>query len=353
MACVTKRRGKWVVDYTIFGDRKTPSFSSKSEAEAFKRELLLRDIDNSIGFKKIETRSVNEVVEQYLQTVTTKKEIRTHEVDKLALENFKKRFESCSVQDIQLQHLESYQIFLLQQGLKASSVNRKFNVIRNFFRKCVDWKYCSENPTLNLTKLKEEPVVRTPFKVDEIIKIIDGLPIWAARAFLFAAKTGVRRGGICLLTWDCVDFESKSIKVVSKKGGKIAKVVDLPMTDDIQELMLSLKNEQVAKPSNFVFLNANGSKIIPSTLTRKVIQVSKKLGLEGAGLHLARHTVLTELSSLNQSGSIIQRVAGHSSLNTSQKYLHHSSNEVREALQKLEAERPLIKAPLRLVSVGS
>lgn len=352
MACITKRRGKWVVDYSVFGQRKTPSFSSKAEAEQFKRELLLREIDNLTGYKRIESKSLNEVVEQYLQTVTAKKEIRTHEVDQFTLDNFKKQFDGYSVQDIQLQHLEAYQMKLLKEGLKASSVNRKFNVIRHFFRKCVEWKYCTENPTLNLTKLKEDPVIRTPFKASEITDIINALPLWAARAFCFAAKTGVRRGGICTLTWDCVDFENQSLKVISKKGGRVIKVVDLPMTTDVYELLLAIKNEKKNKSSDFVFLNADGRPIIPSTLTRKVIQVSQKLGLEGAGLHLARHTVLTDLSSLNQSGSIIQKVAGHSSLNTSQKYLHHNNNEVREALQRLETEKPL-RVQLKLVSSGS
>ena len=351
MACISKRRGKWVVDYSLFGHRRTPSFSTKSEAEQFKKELLLRDIDNLIGYKRIETKSLNEVIDQYLLTVTTKKEIRTHEVDRFALKEFKKQFESFSAQDIQLQHLESYQMLLLKSKLKASSVNRKFNVIRHFFRKCVEWKYCSENPTLNLTKLKEEPVIRTPLKSGEVIRIIEALPLWASRAFCFAARTGIRRGGICSLTWDQVDFENQSVKVVSKKGGKVIKAMDLPMTYDVRDLLLDIQSERLIT-SKFVFLNGEGNKIIPSTLSRKVIQVSKKLGLEGAGLHLARHTVLTDLSSLNQSGSIIQKVAGHSSLNTSQKYLHHNNNEVREALQKLETEKPM-KVPLRLVSSGS
>ena len=351
MACISKRRGKWVVDYSLFGHRRTPSFSTKSEAEQFKKELLLRDIDNQIGYKRIETKSLSEVIDQYLQTVTTKKEIRTHEVDKFALKDFKKQFESYSVQDVQLQHLESYQM-LLRKKLKASSVNRKFNVIRHFFRKCVEWKYCSENPTLNLTKLKEEPVIRTPLKSNEVIRIVEALPLWASRAFCFAAKTGIRRGGICSLTWDQVDFENQSVKVVSKKGGKVIKAMDLPMTFDVRNLLLDIQSERFDQNSQFVFLNGEGNKIIPSTLTRKVIQVSKKLGLEGVGLHLARHTVLTDLSSLNQSGSIIQKVAGHSSLNTSQKYLHHNNDEVREALQKLETEKPM-KVPLRLVSSGS
>lgn len=49
MACISKRRGKWVVDYRIGGRRFTPSFKTKGEAEVFLRELRLRKIDSMIG----------------------------------------------------------------------------------------------------------------------------------------------------------------------------------------------------------------------------------------------------------------------------------------------------------------
>jgi ATP-dependent helicase/nuclease subunit A len=183
--------------------------------------------------------------------------------------------------------------------------------------------------------------------------IINALPTWAARAFYFAAKTGVRRGGICQLTWDCVNFESKSIKIFSKKGG-VTKEINLPMTFDTQSLLLEIWNEKIKSGYNldFVFLNENGRKILPCTLTKKLASVRESTGIENAGLHIVRHTILTDLSSSNQSGSVIQKVAGHASLTTSQKYVHHKNSDVRQALEKLEREKPL-KIPLKIVSGGS
>lgn len=350
MACLTKYRGKPTVDFEIFGKRKRRAFTTKAQAEAFLRDLKLREIDNLIGFKELKIISVLTAVDEYLLVVTPKKELRTREVDIQTLNKFGKTFKDLNVQEIQSQNLEFYQMQLVNEGLKASSVNRKFNVIKHFFRKCTEWKYCRENPSLNLNKLKEAPVVRKPLDLIQIDAVIDALPSWAARAFYFAVKTGVRRSGVCSLSWECVDFENGSVKIFSKKGGRRIVENDIPMTNDIRSLLLTLWNEKNKSTINreFVFLNAQGEKIIPSTLTRKLIDVRKKSGVPNAGLHIARHTVLTDLSSANQSGAIIQKLAGHSSLSTSQKYVHHRDSELKLALENAELNKP-IKIPLKLV----
>lgn len=349
MAKVTKRRGKWVCDFSLAGKRQPLTFDTKAEAEAFKRELLLRRIDNQIGYRKVETKMLPEAVKQYLGSITVTKEIRTQEVDRKALGDFAEEFRQLAVQAFQLQDLEQHQIRLLKGGLKGSSVNRKYNVIRHFFKKCHEWKYCVDNPTIGLTKLKEAAVVRIPLTESEINRIISELPAWAASAFYFVAKTGVRRGVVCKLTWNEVNFETNTLVVESLKGG-VRRVTQLPMSDDLRQFMLMLWNMRAKRNcrSEKVFLNANNNPIIPSTLTRVVINLRSK-GIQNVGIHIARHTLLTDLSSVNQSGAVIQKIAGHSSLNTSQKYVHHNTSEVKLALEKVGEQKQII-SPLKLVS---
>ncbi|MCM2353716.1 MAG: tyrosine-type recombinase/integrase [Pseudobdellovibrio sp.] len=350
MACVTKFRGKWVVDYKIFGKRKRPEFDNRASADAFLRELRLRKIDNLIGYRPSKTVGLSIATEEYLSLVTPLKEPRTREVDLQTLNKFRQFFDGCFVQDIQLQQLEKYQLALLNSGLKASSVNRKFNVIRHFFRKCFEWKYCHENPTLDLKKLKEDPVVRKVLELHEIENIINSLPQWAANAFYFISKTGVRRGELCNLKWENVDFDSNIITVFTKKGGGSVKATYLPMTKDVRMFMLGLRNQHTIKSnSSYVFLNADNNPIIPSTLTRKVIELREQ-GMTNVGLHIVRHTLLTGLSNANQSGAVIQKVANHSSLGTSQRYLQHNVEDVQRAFDKLEAEKP-IRLPRQMFAV--
>ncbi len=79
MACVSKRKNKWIVDYRLGPKRYTPSFSSKSEAEAFLRELRLRPIDKLVNFNRIEERTIESAAQDYLNAVTPQKASRTHE----------------------------------------------------------------------------------------------------------------------------------------------------------------------------------------------------------------------------------------------------------------------------------
>ena len=333
MAKIRKEKSKWIVDVRVGGNRTRPSFGTKDQAESFLRELKLRYVDGLVGFSCNKKILLKEAITEYLEIASVKKALRTLEVDNEALGSLSTYFLNKHVDEVDLRSLEKYQVYLLNRGLKASSVNRKFNSVKHFFRKCHEWDYCQKNPTISLVKLKEDPVVRQPLKMEEIISIYEALPKWAARAFYFAMRTSLRRGQICSLTWDCVDFDRDTFRIFTKKGGRSLKQVNIPMTVEVRKFLLQLKLDLDQLESNHVFLNNCGRKIIPATLTRELIKARKKSGVLNAGMHIARHTLLTNMSALNQSGAIIQKLAGHSSLTTSQKYLHHNDDELREALE--------------------
>ena len=352
MACVSKRKGKWIVDYRVGANRFCPSFGTKSEAELFLRELRLRPLDNLLGFKQIKSVSVKDAVSNYIENVTPRKALRTKEVDTLALKELADGFPSAFVDEVTLENLELYQLRLLKR-VKASSVNRKFNVIRHFFKKCTEWRYCRENPALVLAKLKEDHVERKPLTTEQMSELILALPKWASRVFYFIAKTGVRRGEACDLTWQMVDLDKRNLRIKSVKGG-VTRYRSIPMTEELFNFVLTIWNEreQTKADIDFVFLSHLGRAINKSRFSEKVTTVGKRLGIENAGVHIVRHTLLTDLSNENQSGSSIQKLAGHSSLVTTQKYLHPNNDDLRRTLEAHESKNSLL-IPLNPVKRGS
>ncbi|MCB9568401.1 MAG: site-specific integrase, partial [Myxococcales bacterium] len=60
----------------------------------------------------------------------------------------------------------------------------------------------------------------------------------------------------------------------------------------------------------------------PSGVRHVLNQAQEKAGLPKSGLHLLRHTSLTRLANLGASVYIVQAVARHSRLQTTQMYLH-------------------------------
>lgn len=347
MASIRKRNGKWVADVTIFGKRKPKSFGTKAEAEAYIRAIALREVDRVTGFREIKDVSVAFAVNEYLVTVTPKKSKRTWYVDRLALTEIQKAFPNTAISEIDLQALERYQTNMLKE-LNPATVNRKFNVIKNFFKKCQEWNFIYENPTSRIKKLNERPKPKTPVPVDIATKMLEALPLWAARVFYFIAKNSIRRGEACDLKWSDVNWINRSFTVFSEKGG-VVRPKTIPLTDEMFDFLLSIFNENKGRPVEYIFMNQVDRQINRNNLTKIITETGKSLGLGNIGVQLLRHTVLTNMSLQNQSGSTIQKLAGHASLTTTQRYLQIKNDDVRDSLEAYSKEYALPEPKLRLV----
>lgn len=184
--------------------------------------------------------------------------------------------------------------------------------------------------------------------------MIQLLPPWASNIFYFIARTAVRRGEACDLEWKDIDFAERTVTIYSIKGG-IRKSRTIPFSDDISALLVGLQNirSRSLNKSKFVFLGPTEGQIQRANLSRLVSEIGTKLGIENAGLHSLRHKILTGLASSNQSGSNIRMLAGHSSLSTTQIYLHNNTEEMRKMLNNYEKEVTLAKPRLILEKFGS
>lgn len=228
MAQVKKLDGRWIVDYRIAGVRKRPSFATRAEAEDFKRSLLLRPIDRMTDYHQINEVSLAEAVEKYLSQVSPTKAPRTGEIDTQALKSFLKFFEGKLVNEITLMDLEAYQL-KKRRVYKAASVNRHFNVIRHFFRKCEDWNLIKSIPTRRLSNLKVESNPKRLWTKEDVVKFFQVAPEWLKDIVFFIYETGVRRGEAVNLRWKDVDFDKNAISIHSIKGGT-SRDRKIPMT---------------------------------------------------------------------------------------------------------------------------
>jgi site-specific recombinase XerD len=339
MACLRKRRNKWVVDYRVGAKRFVSSFCTKGEGEVYLRELKLRQIDNLIGYLPVNAKELSVAAGEYLKAITTQKSTRTAEVDSIALNELVNAFPNALVQEISTQELELYKVRLLQR-FAAATVNRKFNVIRHFFRKCLEWRYLALNPTIGIQRLREDSACKQTFKVAEIDALIIALPLWAVDIVSLIANTGIRRNEAIELDWRDVNLDTRQFTVRSEKGG-VSRCRIIPMTEKTFQIFLKRLNEgtRVKALSKLVFLDFKKEKINPRTLSSVVIKTGKRIGQTNAGLHILRHTLLTELAENRVNMATIQTIAGHSNLTTTRRYIHPESENIRASLEVLETKR--------------
>jgi len=155
---------------------------------------------------------------------------------------------------------------------------------------------------------------------------------------LFA--TGIRVGELCALTLTSVNVEEGFIKVYGK--GKKERIVYIGSQSVLAVLSLYRQIRSKKKsPSEYFFLNWAGEKMceesVRSSLRRCALAA---LGGKHVTPHMIRHTFATLLLEEGVDIKFIQEFLGHSSVVTTQKYLH-LSNLAHKAV--LETKHPRIR----------
>ena len=79
--------------------------------------------------------------------------------------------------------------------------------------------------------------------------------------------------------------------------------------------------------------------------TRKA--TSRKTPIASFGLYDCRHTFLTRLGEANTDPFSIQRIAGHSSIVVSQKYVHPTPERLEDAFARLESYNEMKAAEMK------
>jgi integrase len=170
---------------------------------------------------------------------------------------------------------------------------------------------------------------------------------------------------VCRLRWEHVHLEPVNgarFGYVHNSSGKTKYAKrNLSLTGRVQSL-LSMRHEEAGRPATgWVFpSNDDPAKHVPySTIDSQHDRAMSKLNspdLDGSTaenritfrLYDLRHTFLTRLGEVNTDPFTIQRIAGHSSITMSQRYVHPTPERMEDAFARLETYNQLkVSATLR------
>ena len=119
-------------------------------------------------------------------------------------------------------------------GAKPATVLKVKNIINNALEQAVKNRLIMYNPTRATVppKMEQSDVrVFTPEEQTQFMIIIQGHRL--DPLFLLALSTGLRRGELAALTWDCIDFDKREITVkgsVNRIKDPDTKVSELSVT---------------------------------------------------------------------------------------------------------------------------
>lgn len=244
---------------------------------------------------------------------------------------------------ISAQDFSEYLIYLKGKGLKNSSLFRKTEAVKAFYRFLFVEKKIDKNPLSEFSAPKLERKLPQYLSMDEIKKIYD---LFSASDFQtirtcavidLLYSSGLRISEVCDLNMDCVDLNQGWIRVKGK--GSKERIVPVSQSTMrilniyLEERNLILGRKKITSP--YFFVNKSGNRISRVQLWKDIKKFIKKTGIDkNVYPHIFRHTFATHLLHGGADLRSIGEMLGHSSLNTTQIYTHLDKSVIKDIHRK-------------------
>jgi site-specific recombinase XerD len=196
-------------------------------------------------------------------------------------------------------------------------------------------KYVNENPMANIDKIKYEDKLPIYLTVEEIKKLIDTAKTINPRDELMIKMlyaTGIRVSELVGMKKSDVQWKDNRIKVFGKGAKERTVEVPGPFMRDLEVYASHFE------PNQKLFDYHTGTVQDDIRKIRSVAEINKKVTP-----HKLRHSFATHMIQNNGNVEAIRKLLGHTSLNTTQRYMHLGEREVR---QQCDQTHPMFKGEL-------
>lgn len=275
--------------------------------------------------------------EEYLEMFLAAKQIegcseRTIQYYKVTVEHMLTQISS-SVRKITTEEIRTY-LSEYQKRNSCSNVTVD-NVRRNissFFSWLEEEDYILKSPMKRIHKIKTKTVVKNTISDEGIEKLRDNCRIKRDLAMIdLLYSTGIRVGELVNLNIGDIDLEGREC-VVYGKGDKERKVYfDAKSKVHLKEYIESRNDTNEAL---FVTLQAPYNRLKISGVEIRLRQLGRKLGLEKIHPHKFRRTMATRAIDKGMPIEQVQKILGHSQIDTTMQYAMVNQNNVKSSHQK-------------------
>jgi integrase len=236
-----------------------------------------------------------------------------------------------------------------KRGMAVSSINSSLRVLRRVLRLAVEWGVLEASPKLAL--LPGEHRRERVITIDEEAKYLAAAPQPLASIATVLADTGMRPDECYRLRWENVTWANGRYGTVLVTQGKTAAARRvLPMTPRVRGV-LEMRWESAARPADGWIWPAptRSGRVDHSSLKKQHARAFRTINAEATKsnmrvikpwvLYAFRHTFLTRLGESGCDAWTLARIAGHSSVAISSRYVHPSEDAVFAAVSRLDGHK--------------
>lgn len=258
-------------------------------------------------------------------------------------------FEYVCVDEPDKEKIEEY-ITHLYKSYKQKTVKRKIASIKAFYNYLEETEIIAESPFRKIkVKFKETVTLPRIIPREEIEKLLNHmyqclnendkvshkhmLRDVAVIEVFFA--TGARVYEISNIREDSINLNTGLIRLMGK-GGK-ERYVQISNTSILEVLKKYYdENEQAIKKSGYFFVNNRESRYTEQSIRLMLKKYTKQAGIErNITPHMFRHSFATYLIEEGVDVSCVQQILGHSSIKTTQIYIHIAAKKQAEILKEM------------------
>jgi integrase/recombinase XerC len=233
--------------------------------------------------------------------------------------------------------IRNWIVFLLDERVSPSSVNRKLSSLKSFFKYLVKQGELASNPTRLITGPKTGHPLPCFIREKEMGNLLDngsfsddfeGERDRLIMEMLY--DTGIRRSELVNIKIMDVDFESQLLKVTGKRNKQRL----IPFAERLKDMMimyLEKRNEIISEGNHWFFVRKNGKPVTPPNIYNIVRKSLSEIPmLAKRSPHVLRHSFATDMLNNGAELNAVKELLGHSSLASTSVYTHITFEELKK-----------------------
>jgi len=238
---------------------------------------------------------------------------------------------SKSLKQITWREVDSFVEGQHEQGLAATTINRRLNAIKHFFDYLVsEMELLTNNPVKPSHHLRIGRPLPKKLSQAEVKQLFSNINNQMDRAlFLLMLRCGLRVSEVAKLKVSDIDWEQQALLINQGKGRKDRRLYLSP--DVVISLKECLENRPSQKTNDFLFWNQKrkNQPLSIKAIQKKMERYAKAAEIK-ASCHSLRHTFASNLLEEGTEVISIKEFLGHGSVASSERYARLSNLKIKQ-----------------------
>ncbi len=295
---------------------------------------------------------MNKLITQFVHYLSAERNfsertVRAYELDLQKFVEFLESRNTTDISEVARDDIRAFLSELTKNGIKkpnsAVTRARKLSSIKSFYKYLVRYGVLESNPAADVETPKlphKEPNYLTPQEYDALLVAVRraATPFYLARDLAIVTtflNTGVRLSELVGLSLNSINLESSNAFI--KVRGKGDKERTIPLNDNVAATLRKYVAKRPEVDTNQLFISRLGKGLCARSVYHLIKRYLKEAGIkkDRIGVHSLRHTFGASLLAKNVNLVVIQELLGHKKLETTRRYLHINSVDLRNAVDRL------------------